>query len=61
MNKKNMTIFTVVSYTWSYIFLLFAVVVAMNSNIELKLNEEFVKALYTDVLIGKVAIISLVA
>lgn len=61
MNKKNLIIFTVVSYIWSYIFWLFAIVIALNSNIELKLNEEFVVALYTNNLIGKTAVFSFIA
>lgn len=61
MNKKNMTIYTMTSYVWSYTFWLIAILNALSSNIEVKLNEEFVKALYTNVLTGKVAIVSLIA
>lgn len=61
MNKKNMVIYTVISYAWSYIFWLIAIIVALNSDIELYINEGLVEALYSKVLIGKVAILSLIA
>ena len=61
MKKKNIIIYTVISYAWSYTFWLIAIVLAYRSNIELELNEGFVEALYSSELIGKVAILSIIA
>lgn len=61
MKKKHLMIYTIVSYTWSYTFWILAIVIAAKNNIELHLNEKFVESIYTGVLIGKVATVSLIA
>lgn len=61
MNKKNIILYTVVSYTWSYVLWLIAIVYALNNNFELVLNESTPEALYSGRYIGTLAKMSLLA
>lgn len=61
MKKKNIFVYTITSYIWSYAFWLIAIFTAIDSGIELYLNENFVKALYSDLLLGKALTIALLA
>ncbi len=60
MNKKNMVIYTIISYVWSYTFWLIAIIMATSSEIEIFINEGLVEALYTNALSGKIGVLSLV-
>ncbi|MCK8058147.1 MULTISPECIES: CPBP family intramembrane glutamic endopeptidase [unclassified Fusibacter] len=61
MNKKNVLIYTGIAFAWSYSLWLTAIGIALNSQMKIYLNEGFVEALYSNVLTGKVAIISVIA
>lgn len=61
MNKKNIIIYTLTSYIWSYTFWFIAIVIALKNNFSVRLNEDFVKALYTNVLTGKELTVSVIA
>lgn len=61
MNKKNMVIYTIISYVWSYTFWLIAIIMAISSKIDIYINEALVEAFYTNLLSGKVGVLSFLA
>lgn len=47
MISKNIVLYSVVSYAWSYLFWILAIFLAINSNQEVLLNESFIKEVIT--------------
>lgn len=61
MKKRNIIIYTMVTYVWSYTFWLIAIFMALDMDHEILLNEHFVKSLLTESILGEVMIISIIA
>lgn len=61
MNKKNIILYTVAAYAWSYILWGIAILYALTNNVELILNEGTVEALYNNGFVGRLGVMSLLA
>lgn len=61
MNKKNIIIYTTISYVWSYTFWAIAIFMSLNMEHELLLNEHFARSLVTESIIKDVLVLSLIA
>lgn len=61
MLPKNIALYSVVSYTWSYLFWILAIILATTANQEILLNESFIKEIITGSLTTETWLFALLA
>lgn len=61
MNKKNILVYSITSYAWSYTLWLIAIIFAFTKDFNLILNEATPEALYSGRFVGNIAFMSVLA